>query len=166
VTGLVLEEWGEGDLPLLRRTMGDPEMTKYLGGPETEEKLAERQQRFERLAASGAGHMFKIVDQATGEAVGSVGYWHREWHGEAVYEIGWMVVGEHQGRGIAVAATRLAIDHARAEGARRAIHAFPGVENAASNAICRRLGFELVEEIEFEFPPGSMMRCNDWRLEL
>jgi RimJ/RimL family protein N-acetyltransferase len=146
--------------------MGDPEMTKYLGGPESEEKLRERQQRFERLAASGAGHMFKIVDQETGEAVGSVGYWHREWHGEEVYEIGWMVVREHQGRGIAAAATQLAVDHARAGGTRRAIHAFPGVENAASNAICRKLGFELVEEIEFEFPPGSMMRCNDWRLEL
>jgi RimJ/RimL family protein N-acetyltransferase len=40
------------------------------------------------------------------------------------------------------------------------------VENLASNAICRKLGFTLVEEAEFEYPPGNFMRCNDWRLDL
>jgi RimJ/RimL family protein N-acetyltransferase len=166
VTTIRLEPWGEGDLPLLRKTLGDPEMMKHLGGPESEEKLLERQRRFEGLADSGAGRMFKIVDDGIGEAVGSVGYWPREWRGEEVYEIGWMVIPEFQGRGIAAAATEQAIAHARTDGGRRWIHAFPSVENAPSNAICRKLGFELAEEIEFEYPPGSMMRCNDWRLSL
>jgi hypothetical protein len=40
------------------------------------------------------------------------------------------------------------------------------VENAPSNAICRKLGFELLEACDFEFPPGHHMRCNDWRLDL
>ncbi len=66
-----IEPWGAGDLPLLEQTMGDPEFTKHLGGPESHEKLAERQTRYERLADSGTGRMFKIVDAATGEAVGS-----------------------------------------------------------------------------------------------
>lgn len=165
MTGLRLEPWGAGDLPLLRRTLGDAEMTRYLGGPESKEKLVERQRRFERLADSGAGRMFKIVDEASGEPVGSVGYWQREWRGEQVYETGWMVLPEFQGRGIAAGATRLAIEKARADGA-RSIHAFPSVENAPSNAICQKLGFTLEEELEFEYPPGSLMRCNDWRLEL
>jgi RimJ/RimL family protein N-acetyltransferase len=166
VTDVHLESWGEADLPLLRRTLGDPRMTEHLGGPETEEKLVERQARFERLAESGEGRMFKIVDDASGEAVGSVGFWQREWRGQAIYEIGWMVVPEFQGRGIAAAATTQAIAHARVAGGRSRIHAFPGVDNAPSNAICQKLGFELVEEIEFEYPPGNLMRCNDWRLEL
>ena len=166
MTGIRLEPWGEDDLPLLRKTLGDPEMTQHLGGPESEEKLVERQRRFEGLAESGTGHMFKIVDEATGEAAGSVGYWQRDWSGEEIYEIGWMVIPEFQGRGIAAAATAQAIEHARAGRGRRRIHAFPSVENDPSNAICRKLGFELVEEIEFEYPPGSTMRCNDWRLDL
>jgi RimJ/RimL family protein N-acetyltransferase len=166
MTGIHLEPWGEDDLPLLRRTLGDPAMTEHLGGPESEEKLVERQARLERLAESGTGRMFKIVDDASGEGVGSVGYWQREWHGEEIYEIGWMVVPEFQGRGIAAVATERAIVHAQADGVRSRIHAFPGVDNVPSNAICRRLGFELVEEVDFEYPPGSVMRCNDWRLEL
>jgi RimJ/RimL family protein N-acetyltransferase len=161
-----LEPWGESDLPLLRRTLGDPEMTKYLGGPESEEKLTERQQRLERLPELGTGRMFKIVDDETGAAAGSVGYWRRVWGGEEVYETGWMVVPEFQGRGVATEATRQAIAEARADGGPTRMHAFPGVENAASNAICRKLGFTLIGEIEFEYPPGSMMRCNDWRLDL
>src|SRR5581483_11371528 len=119
--------------------------------------------RFERLEGSGRGRMFKIVDEETGEAAGSVGYWLREWRGEEIYETGWLVLPEFQGRGIAAAATALALEQARLDGA-RTIHAFPGVENAPSNAICRKLGFELLKELEFEYPPGSTMRCNDWRL--
>jgi RimJ/RimL family protein N-acetyltransferase len=48
----------------------------------------------------------------------------------------------------------------------RSMHAFPSVDNPASNAICRKLGFTLLGARDFEFPPGSFMRCNDWRLEL
>jgi len=77
-----------------------------------------------------------------------------------------MVVPEFQGRGIAAAATRQAIERARSEKARRFLHAFPSVDNPPSNAICRRLGFTLLEALEFEYPPGHFMRCNDWRLEL
>lgn len=81
-----LEPWAVGDLPLLEKTMGDPEMTVHLGGPESPEKLAERQGKYERLADSGTGRMLKIVDEATGEAVGTVGYWDKTWRDEEVYE--------------------------------------------------------------------------------
>ncbi|HYB27218.1 MAG TPA: hypothetical protein VEF89_11435 [Solirubrobacteraceae bacterium] len=40
-----LEPWGPGDLPLLERRLGDPRMTEHLGGPESPEKLRERQGR-------------------------------------------------------------------------------------------------------------------------
>ena len=163
-----LEPWGEGDLPLLEKTVGDPEMMVYLGGPESAEKMAERQVKFEGLADSGTGRMFKIVDGATGEAVGSVGYWDKDWREQQVYETGWFVLPAFQGRGIAVEATAQAIVLAKSEGKHRYLHAFPAVENGASNAICRKLGFTLIEEHEFEYPSGSgnLMQCNDWRLDL
>jgi RimJ/RimL family protein N-acetyltransferase len=165
-TGVRLEPWGKGDLPLVRRLMGDPAMTEHLGGPESEEKLVDRQGRYERIAGTGTGRMFKIVDQETGEAAGSVGYWEKDWRAQKVYEIGWSVLPEFQGRGIASAATAQAIAKARAEHRHRYLHAFPSVENLASNGICRKLGFELLGDSEFEYPKGHFMRCNDWRLDL
>ena len=142
-------------------------MTEHLGGPESREKLLERQGRYERLEGSGKGRMLKIVDEATGEAAGSVGFWEREWRGAQVWETGWAVVPEFQGRGIAGEATAQAIELAREEGKHRFVHAFPSVENVPSNAICRKLGFTLVaEDVAFEYPKGSTMRCNDWRFDL
>jgi RimJ/RimL family protein N-acetyltransferase len=137
-------------------------MTEFLGGPESPEKLAERQRRYE---TPGSG-MFKIVDEDTGEGIGSVGFWDRDWRGGAVYETGWSVIPAYQGRGVAAEATRQAIELARETGRRRYMHAFPKVVNGASNAICRKLGFELLGELDFEYPPGTPIRCNDWRLDL
>jgi RimJ/RimL family protein N-acetyltransferase len=161
---VTLEPWGSDDLPLLERLMGDPQMTEHLGGPESPEKLRERQGRYER--AEKGDRMFKIVEMESDAGVGSVGFWTKEWRGGEVYEVGWMVVPEYQGRGIAGTATEQVIELARHDGKHRFMHAFPDVDNAPSNAICRKLGFELLEACEFEFPKGHWMTCNDWRLDL
>ncbi len=160
--GVRIEPWREGDLRLLEKLLGDPQMMEHLGGPETPEKIAERQARYERPGSA----QFRIVDEATGEAVGWVGYWERAWRGGQVYEIGWSVLPAFQGRGIAGAATALAVAIARSEGKHRFLHAYPSVDNAPSNAICRKLGFALLGPCDFEYPPGSVMQCNDWRLDL
>jgi RimJ/RimL family protein N-acetyltransferase len=157
-----LEPWGPDDLPLVERLMGDPAMTEFLGGPESRGKLADRQRRY---AEPGSG-MYKIVDAGTGAALGSVGFWEREWQGEDVYETGWSVLPEAQGRGIATDATRQALELAKVTGAHRWVHAYPKLENGASNAICRKLGFELVGAFDFEYPAGNPIRCNDWRYDL
>jgi RimJ/RimL family protein N-acetyltransferase len=157
-----IEPWGEGDLPLLQRCLGDPVMMEHLGGPESPEKIAERQGRYEQADSK----QFKIVDEATGEGVGWVGYWERDWQDEHVYEIGWSVLPAFQGRGIAGSATFKAIEIARSERKHRFLHAYPSVDNAPSNAICRQLGFMLLGPCEFEYPKGSLMQCNDWRFDL
>jgi len=100
------------------------------------------------------------------EGVGWVGYWERDWRGEPVYEIGWSVIPVFQGRGIASSATLQAVAIARSQRARRFLHAYPKVDNAASNAVCRKAGFTLLGQSEYEYPPGNPIQCNDWRLEL
>lgn len=144
--------------------MGDPAMTEHLGGPESPDKLRERQVRYERL--QGGDRMFKIIDSASGAGIGSVGFWTKDWRDGPIYEVGWMVVPGFQGRGIAVAATAQAVEVAKDDARHRFMHAFPDVHNAPSNAICRRLGFELLGPCEFEFPKAHFMTCNDWRLDL
>ena len=163
-----IEPWADGDLLLLERIMGDPAMTEHLGGPEPPEKIVERQGRYERMTDPATGRMFKIVDAESGEGVGSVGYWERPEGDDTVYETGWSVLPEFQGRGIATTATAQCIERARAERKHQFLHAYPSVENHASNAICRKLGFELVGVDEYEYPKnsGNIMRCNDFRLDL
>jgi RimJ/RimL family protein N-acetyltransferase len=161
---LELRAWSEGDLALLERLMGDPGMTEHLGGPESPEKIRDRHRRY--LRGFGEGGMFVIAVGREGSAAGSIGYWSRQWQGEQVWETGWSVLPEFQGRGIATEATTIIVERARTGGTHRSIHAFPSVDNAASNAICRRASFTLQGQYDFEYPPGHMMRCNDWSLDL
>jgi RimJ/RimL family protein N-acetyltransferase len=75
------------------------------------------------------------------------------------------VLPEHQGLGIAAAAAR-AVTARAVTGRRAELHAFPSVDHPASNSVCRRAGFALLGEVDFEYPPGRPMRCNDWWLRL
>jgi len=160
-----LEPWAESDLDLVEK-LNTPAMTEHLGGPEPAGKVLERQARYAGLAASGRGRVSKIIDVESGHPAGSVAYWERSWGGEECYEMGWMVLPEFQGRGLASAGVAMALEQMRAERKHRFVHAFPSVDNAPSNGICRKAGFTLIDEVDFEYPPGHQMRCNDWRYDL
>jgi hypothetical protein len=43
-----IEPWGEADLPLLQKCLGDPAMMEHLGGAMSPEQIVERQRRYER----------------------------------------------------------------------------------------------------------------------
>ncbi|HEV2137529.1 MAG TPA: GNAT family N-acetyltransferase [Nitrososphaerales archaeon] len=164
---VVTRPYTEGDLPILERTLADQRMMNYLGGPESDDKLRERHKKFVAMSVDPSmGCMFVIV--AGGEDVGTVGYWEKDQAGEMVWETGWMVVPEFQRRGIATESMRQLIKSVSRLGRHRYLYAFPSVENLPSNAICRKLGFELEKEQTFEYPPGSgkILRCNNWRLDL
>ncbi len=160
-----IEPWSEDDLELLHAANA-PRMMDHLGGPETDEKVLARHRRYLESAGTGAANMFRIVLLPEGAPVGVVGYWARSWQDETVYETGWSVLLPFQGRGIAPAAVSAVLTAARSVGRHRHVHAFPSVDNAPSNAVCRKAGFTLLGECDFEFPPGSIMRCNDWHVDL
>lgn len=161
-----IRPWEQGDLGLLERLLGDPAMTVYIGGPETSEQLLKRHARYCTDRSAAAGRTFAIVEGDDIEGIGWVGYWESDWQGERMWEIGWSVLPEHQCRGAATAAAALIVDLARAEDSHRCVHACPAVENAASNAVCRKLGFTFHGETDVEYPKGTIFRGNDWRLDL
>jgi RimJ/RimL family protein N-acetyltransferase len=159
-----LQGWTQADLNLLRQA-NTPEMMAHLGGPETEERLLDRHRRYLRLNEPGAGQMLAVV-LPDGRRVGVIGYWERPWRHGLVYETGWHVLPDFQGRGIASAAARDVAALARAQHRHACLHAFPAADHPASNAVCRNAGFTLLDETDIEYPPGNIMRCNDWRLQL
>lgn len=150
-------------MPLLRALLGDPEMMRHLGGPESPEALASRHARY--LAADSATNsLFTVLVEES--PAGWVGFWESEWDGALQWECGWHVLPAFQGRGVATEAVRQMLAEARARKRHRFADAFPSVENAASNAVCRRLVFVCLGEVEIEYPKGRMMRSNHWRLDL
>lgn len=158
-----LRPWRREDLDLLVE-LNSPVMTRHLGGPEPATSVRARLEKYVQ-AREPSGRMFVVVDEG-GARVGSVGYWRRVWGSKWVYEIGWGVLPGFQGRGTATAGVAAALRRAAGDWPQGVVHAFPSVDNAASNAICRTTGFTLVGECEFEYPAGRWMRCRDWRYEL
>jgi RimJ/RimL family protein N-acetyltransferase len=165
-TDIEIRPWSEGDFSLLERLMGDPAMTNHLGGPETPAKIHERHERYCLIGGSGTGRAFAIVVGPDRLAAGWIGYWEKEWRGQHVWETGWSVLPEFQGQGIATRAAAAMLEMVREEKKCWYLHAFPSVDNGPSNAICRKAGFTLLGEVDFEYPPGNFEPSNDWRLDL
>ncbi len=160
---LELRPWSENDFPLLERSNTE-EQKAHVGGPETHEKLLQRQKRYVDSAEAGRFRMFVVLLGHT--PCGYIGYWERTWQGRLVYETGWGVFPEFQGQGVASEALSSLIDLLKIEGKLPHLHAYPSVNNSPSNALCKKLGFTCLGECDFEYPPGNFMRSNDWRLEL
>jgi RimJ/RimL family protein N-acetyltransferase len=163
-----IRPYAEGDVWVLERTLGDPGQMVHLNGPESPEALRKRSQKYLALSSDpSTGCMFTITIGSEDALAGNVGYWETEWEGEQGWEVGWFVLPEFQGRGVATAAAGMLVDHVAKLG-RRFLFAYPSVDNGPSNAVCRKLGFTLIGETESEYPPKSGRRLcvNIWRLDL
>lgn len=153
------------DEELTVRMECDPEMMRYIGGPRLEADVRAAHKRRLALMEKGDARMYKIVAENSDEVLGTIGLWRMEWKGPQSYEMGWFVLPEHQGKGVGTEAGRLVLWQARADPEVRFVYAYPAVNNAASNAIARKIGMENLGEFDNGGFAG-IMRCNDWRIDL
>jgi RimJ/RimL family protein N-acetyltransferase len=144
----------------------DPAMMAHLGGPRRREDMGAKVARDVADVEAGRALICMIIaDEEGAESVaGTVTLWTRQVDGTAASEIGWMVLRAHQGRGLAKQAVRSLLQRAQAEGTWGTVHAFPSVDNAPSNGICRSIGFRLlgVEEITYA---GQLFRSHHWWID-
>ena len=160
-----LRPYAEGDLALTEALETDPQVMKELGGPRNAEDVRKAHRNRVTPTAAGERWWFVIVPEPGGPGVGQIGIWQHEWEGDKIYEIGWTLLPSFQGRGVASQALGMLLERARQADSVDAIHALPGVTNAPSNGLCRKFGFELVEEREIDFL-DRRLRVNHWVLEL
>jgi RimJ/RimL family protein N-acetyltransferase len=155
-----------GDLDLYYRMRCDPVMMTELGGPLPREGMADKVTRDVARTEADLWWVLTILadDDDPASACGGISLWSDPDDGERRSEIGWMVVPEYQGRGLAKAATRAVLERAGRDGRWGMIHATPAVTNGPSNGICRSLGFTLLGEADVVFA-GQMFRCNDWQID-
>lgn len=158
-----LRVYSEDDLALTVALECDPEVMRELGGPVSREG-AEDAHRRRIEGVKSDPWWFAIVPEEGAPAAGAIGIWRSDWESE-LDEVGWMVLPKYQGRGIAGEALGLLIDRARAQARSERIHAFPGLTNGPSNALCRKYGFAHIGESEVKFRDRPL-RVNHWALDL
>lgn len=160
---IALLPWDESGLELLR-ALNTPEGKAHLGGPESEEKTLDRHQRYLTYHHPGQDEMLRV--SAGDDVIGSVCYWERDEAGEQIYEMGWELLPRVHCRGFGTAAAAALLTRLRPLARHRFVHAYPTPDNAGSNGICRKLGFELPGTADFEYPKGTSSPHNIWRLDL
>ena len=164
-----IRPYGKDDLWLMEKTLGDPTQMIYLNGSESEERIRRRHHKRITMSANPqTGCQYTILTGANNDPAGNIGYWESEWKGQKGWEMGWFVLPEFQGHGIATAASRQVIQLLIKRKNYTFIFATPSVDNQPSNAICRKLGFTLTGEDTIEYPSGSgrLLKINCWTLTL
>jgi RimJ/RimL family protein N-acetyltransferase len=147
---LILRRWRGTDIEPNTAMLADPASGRFItadGKPVTDAWIGWRN------AAIMSGHwvlhgvgMFVVEEKSSGTYIGRVGPWCPPgWPG---FEVGWGIAKEFRGKGYALEAARAAIDWSFATFVLdRIIHCIDR-ENAASQAVARRLGAE--KEREFD----------------
>lgn len=154
------------DLPLWEAMQCDPVMMAELGGPHPKEEMPRIFANTLSFSEDGRGWVFVVIpNEKLEDAAGSISIWESEWNGAPINEMGWMILPDFQGKGLASEAVHTILDMARAQGRWDVVHAFPGVTNGASNAICRKVGFSLLGECDIEYA-DRLLRCNHWQIDL
>jgi RimJ/RimL family protein N-acetyltransferase len=141
----------------------DPAVMAELGGPVSAEEIPALHRR--RLESRATDPWWFVIVTDGGEPAGEIGVWETAHGGTTVHETGWMLARPFHGRGLGGAALALLLDRARTEPRFERLHAWPGVGNAASNALCRKFGFELIGEEDGGYR-GATLRVNHWVLAL
>ncbi|MGW1775631.1 GNAT family N-acetyltransferase [Streptomyces sp. NPDC002104] len=156
-----------GDVDAYLRMRCDPVMMADLGGPLPRDGMADKVRRDVRRAAADLDWIKMIVpDPDAPEGVaGTVTLWSHDAGDGPMSEIGWMVLPEHQGRGLAKLAVRTLLEQARDEDRWGLVHAFPATGNGASNGICRSLGFRFIAGCDVTFAEDRVLSANHWAID-
>lgn len=144
--------WSEDDLGLALGLWGDPEVTRLIGGPFSEEQVQERLSREIATQRSHGVQYWPMFLLTTGEHVGCCGLRPHRLE-EKIYEIGFHLRRAQWGRGYAPEAARAVIEHAF--GALDAAGLFAGHNpaNDASRRLLAKLGFRYTHD-EYYAPTG------------
>lgn len=143
------------DLDDLHRLLGDPAVMRYYPHPFSRDESAawiERQR--ERYARDGLG-LWALHD-ADGAFVGDCGLSWQVVDGVEDLEVGYHLLPEHQGRGLATEAATACREHARARGVRRLI-AIVRPDNLPSRRVAERIGLAVERETTFRDVPVVLL---------
>ena len=155
---LRLRPWREADIAPNTAMLGDPASGRFITAdakPVTDAWAGWRN------AAIMAGHwmlhgygMFVVEEKSTGAFVGRVGPWFPPgWPG---FEVGWGIVRDFRGKGYALEAARGAITWSFATFELDRILHVIDCENAASQAVAKRLGAEKESQFDLFGKPADL----------
>jgi len=151
---LGFSHWSASDLPLAVALWGNPQVTRFFGGPFSQEKIRERLAREIALMSTHNVQYWPIFLLAGGAHLGCAGLQPYK-PAEKIYELGVHLLPPYWGQSFAVEAGKTIIAFAFESLGARGLFAGHHPENNASRSVLRKLGFEYTGEV-FYPPTGQL----------
>jgi RimJ/RimL family protein N-acetyltransferase len=149
---LGFDHWSAGDLHLAVALWGDPQITRFIGGPLSGQQVQDRLEKEMALMREYKVQYWPIFLLEKGEHAGCAGLRPYRME-ELVYELGVHLRSAHWGRGLAEEAARAVIKFGFEEIGASALFAGHHPKNSASQRLLLKLGFRATHE-EFYAPTG------------
>ena len=144
---LVLRRITMGDLEPLAAILGDPDVSRFIGGPRTVEQTRARMQALLRDYDRVGFSKWAIVSKNTGEVIGRCGPAIQVVEGVEEVEVGYDLARGQWGQGLATEAAAAAVKHAlEALGLARLI-ALIHPQNVASQRVARNVGMTYERDV-------------------
>jgi RimJ/RimL family protein N-acetyltransferase len=141
--------WSQDDLPLARELWGDIEVTRFFGGPFSNEEVGQRLQR-EIVGMKTYNFQYWAIHLlADNEFAGCCGL--RPYRPEdEIHELGFHLRPKYWGRGLALEAARTVIPYAFETLGAKGLSAGHHPENMNSRKVLEKLGFQFTHVEFFE----------------
>jgi len=151
---LGFRRWSADDLPQATALWGNPQVTRFFGGPFSQEKIQERLAREIALMNTHNVQYWPTFLLAGGAHVGCAGLQPYKLD-EKIYELGVHLLPPYWGQGFAVEASKTIIVFAFESLGARSLFAGHHPENNASRSVLKKLGFQYTGEVFYQ-PTGLM----------
>lgn len=159
---LYLRGFEKTDVGFAMSVWNDPEMGEYLPDPSFENMDEEYRKSLETLGEDETCCYLISESKMTGERIGTCSFIPSE--DGVAYDIAYCVHKKIWGNGYATEMAQGMIDYAKQHNAKK-ITVVVNKENAASNAIVRKLGFKIVGEKSYK-KSGTDLEFSDYQYEL
>jgi [ribosomal protein S5]-alanine N-acetyltransferase len=154
---LGFRRWRLEDLPLARELWGDPEVTRLIGGPFSEEQIRERLSKEVASMQEHGLQYWPVFLLSDADFVGCCGL--RPYRSEKrIFELGFHFRPAYWGKGLAVESAKTIVQFAGQSLSAEGLFAGHHPENLASHKVLLKLGFRLTHEERYP-PTGEMHRC-------
>jgi ribosomal-protein-alanine N-acetyltransferase len=160
----LLRDLIEADAQDMFELDSDPEVHKYLGNKPVQsiETILEVIQHVRRQYETNGIGRWAVIDKATNAWVGWSGlkYEQRITDGSRYYDVGYRLKRAFWGKGIATETAQACIQYGFEQLNLEVLNAAAHVDNAASNRVLQKVGFQFVETFYYDTE-----LCNWYQLE-
>jgi [ribosomal protein S5]-alanine N-acetyltransferase len=152
---LFLRTWQEEDFPLAQSLWGDPDVTRFLGGPLPDDKVRDKLHAEMACFDEHGVQYFPIFERETNDFVGCCGLRPWRYTPPQGHEIGFHLVKAKWGQGYAFEIAQGVVRHAFDDLQIQMLRAGHHPEHFVSKKILLKLGFEPVDAVLYK-PTGLM----------